>query len=112
ATVHLHRATRDPHPGSREDGALARPGAAAGTRRVVLGAAGAVRGDEEAGPGGSATGSRALRDAVREHAMAGRDAVQLDDDREADRVLQGTRRARDAGRRRADDEERAPVDAE
>ena len=105
APVHLCRAQRDPHHRPRPDRPA--PGRRAGVRPRDgrPGRPGPLRGHQEAGPGAGRPGGHARQPAVRQQALAGRDADQLRDDQEADRPPRAARGAPAERRLRADDEE-------
>ena len=93
APVHLRGAQRDPHHRPGPDGPA--PGRRArgrpGDRRARR--AGAVRRHEEAGPGADHRGGDTRQPAVRQQALARRDAHQLHDDQEAHRPARAARGA-------------------
>ena len=108
APLHPRRARRDPHHRPAADGAAAQPGARLRGRGRRQGRLGALRRDQEAGARLGQGLGRALRDAVRQPALARRPADQLPDDVGAHRPparahrAQGRRSARAAADQGAD----------
>ncbi len=105
ARVHLRRAERDPHHRPGADRVAPRAGARLRARDGAARGQRPLRGHQEAGPGCARRGGGPLRPALRQHALAGRDAHQLHHDQASHPAPGSARGAPRGGRVRAADQE-------